>query len=162
MSEALATVGVKKKGPAFFAEIRRIQKTVGLTAENVERAARQPTNPLHQFFTWDDARSAYLHRLEEARALIICVVERDDNILEGKPFRAYLNTRIGFEANNEYRPVRVVLSNTKFREAMLRSALSQADAWRRRYEILEELASIFSAIKTTRLMVAKKSSPKKK
>lgn len=161
MSEALATAQVKKKGPAFFDEIRRIESTVGLTAENVERAARNPANPLHPFFTWDDARSAYLHRLQEARELICCIVERDEDILEGKPFRAYLNSRTGFEANSQYRPVRVVLSNKKFREAMLRSALSQAEAWQRRYQILEELSLVFSAIKTTRKTIAKPKGPKK-
>ena len=161
MSEALSTAQVKRKGAAFFAEIRRIDSTVGLTAENVERAGRNPSSPLHPFFTWDDARSAYLHRLQEARELICCIVERDEDILEGKPFRAYLNTRTGFEANSAYRPVRVVLSNKKFREAMLKSALSQAEAWRRRYEIFEELATIFSAIKATRRTIAKKPKPRK-
>lgn len=41
-----------------------------LAAESVVDAARDPDNPLHDRFQWDDAEAAHQHRLSQARALI--------------------------------------------------------------------------------------------
>lgn len=47
-----------------------------LTAEDVVRAARTTTSPLHEFFEWDDEKAAHEHRLGQARALIRSVQVR--------------------------------------------------------------------------------------
>jgi hypothetical protein len=160
---SIAKARVKKTGPEVRAELEAIRERSGLTAKTVERAARNPKSPLHQFFTWNDTHAAYLHRLDEARDLLQCVLDRREDILGGKPYRAYLNVRSGFKAEPEYRPVEVVLSSKKLREQMLQAALSDAEQWRNRYRILVELARIFSAIKTTkRDLDPKPKGPKKK
>lgn len=41
-----------------------------LTPEAVVAAAREPTHPLHEMFTWDDADAAEKHRLDQARQII--------------------------------------------------------------------------------------------
>jgi hypothetical protein len=41
-----------------------------LTPEMVVEAARDPAHPLHERFTWDDAKAGHAHRLNEARHVI--------------------------------------------------------------------------------------------
>ena len=41
-----------------------------LTPEAVVAAAQEPTSPMHDHFTWDDADAAAERRLDQARALI--------------------------------------------------------------------------------------------
>lgn len=45
-----------------------------LSPEIVVKAAENPESPLHQYFEWDDAKAARIHRLEQARRLIRVVL----------------------------------------------------------------------------------------
>lgn len=145
----------KKRGPEVYAEIDRIAKTYGLTAKHVEAAARDPKNPLHPFFEWDTTVAAYRYRLDQARELIASIVEREEGVLGGKPFRAYVNLRSGFTSDPTYHPIRFVMSRKAMRERLLAVALSEAESWMRRYKQFKELSVVFSAIRT-----AKKKKPK--
>jgi hypothetical protein len=59
-----------------------------LTAEMVVQAARDPSSPLHDFFTWDDAAAAAAHRIAQARALIrsVRVVFRTETVTVRAPY----------------------------------------------------------------------------
>lgn len=58
-----------------------------LTPDAVVEAARDPTSPLHDHFTWDDTLAAQKCRLDEARTLIrsIRVVVRTSPLLVQAP-----------------------------------------------------------------------------
>jgi hypothetical protein len=52
-------------------ELKKIQSKDGrLTADATVQAARDPKNPLHKAFEWDNTRAAHKWRLEQARTLI--------------------------------------------------------------------------------------------
>ena len=52
-------------------ELKKIQTKDGrITAEATVQAARNPKNPLHRAFEWDNTKAAHKWRLEQARTLI--------------------------------------------------------------------------------------------
>lgn len=69
-------------------ELERIRKEDGLTGEAVVAAAAPPTNPLHPYFEWDDARAAHRFRIRQAQGLIraVSVIKGDE-----PPRRIYVN-----------------------------------------------------------------------
>lgn len=55
----------------FREELQKLYDQFGkLTPDLVVNEARNPDSDLHEYFVWDDAEAAELHRLEQARALI--------------------------------------------------------------------------------------------
>jgi hypothetical protein len=51
--------------------LRRLEDGHGrLVPEDVVEAAREPSSPLHGYFTWDDTEAAARYRLDQARTLI--------------------------------------------------------------------------------------------
>lgn len=54
-----------------------------LTPDAVVEDARDPQSPLHDLFEWDDAKAAYQHRLDQARAIItsVRVVQKVDSTI---------------------------------------------------------------------------------
>lgn len=65
-------------------ELKRIAEQASglLTPDAVVAAAKDPANPLHEEFEWDDAVAAHKHRLSQARHLIrsVRIVEREERI----------------------------------------------------------------------------------
>jgi len=56
---------------SVYTEIKRLAGRSGkITAERVLEVARNPSNPLHGEFQWNDAIAAHGYRLEQARELI--------------------------------------------------------------------------------------------
>lgn len=56
---------------AIAVELRRIAGRAGkLTPQDVVNEARDPANPLHAHFEWDDTAAAASWRIEQARTLI--------------------------------------------------------------------------------------------
>lgn len=55
---------------ALETEIARLAKNGRVTPEQVVAAARDPANPLHEEFEWDDSVAAHQWRLDQARAII--------------------------------------------------------------------------------------------
>jgi hypothetical protein len=69
--------GVKAEDAAEA--LAEIESYTLVTAESVVDAAKDPENPLHPAFEWDDAKAAHEHRKMQARTLIRAIVEvRDD------------------------------------------------------------------------------------
>lgn len=53
------------------AELKELERDGGrLTPGDVVERARDPDNPLHEHFEWDDGKAAEKHRLSQARTLI--------------------------------------------------------------------------------------------
>lgn len=62
---------IKTKKEIVVAELEKIRDESGrLTPEQVYEAAKNKRNPLHKEFVWDDAKAAYIQRLERASELI--------------------------------------------------------------------------------------------
>lgn len=114
-----------------------------ITPTLVVKEAKKRTSPLHAGFEWDDRAAAVEYRLVQARSVIrSVVVQRDGSDGESRTVRAFVH--IG--EDSEYEEIDVVLSVAVKREALLLRAQLEMQMFQRKYEVLEELASVFSAI----------------
>lgn len=116
-----------------------------LTPEMVLRSAKNRRSPLHGAFTWDDGEAAAAWRLNEARYLLRCIVMVRDDAPDKEPIRAFIVVR-DEEGEQEYTSTVVALSDAALRQQVLGRAMKELDAWRDRYDELEELAEVFAAI----------------
>lgn len=129
--------------------IRRANKGA-LKAENVVDASRHKTAPLHACFEWHDGRAAEKWRLKQARDLIgaIVTLELEDGKRAKSPVRAFVNVNTK-ECGSHYTTTAKALSDAEMRGQILGNALAEIQSWRARYDRLNELAKIYSAIDAT-------------
>jgi hypothetical protein len=117
------------------------QKT--LIPEEVVAAAKNPNNPLHTQFTWDDTEAAAKYRLEEARSLI-----RSISVLitpnQTEPTRAFVHT-----SPSGYKPIEIVLNQKELRERFIQDMLDELDRIKRKAQHITELASVWKEIQKT-------------
>jgi hypothetical protein len=110
-----------------------------LTAKDVLDDARNRTSPIHSFFEWNDGEAAEQYRLGQARGLIRSVVAiyvKDDQ--PAVQTRASVSTvQQGGAQVHEMTPAET-------HDAVLRRAVRELMAWRKRYEGVTELAPVFS------------------
>lgn len=113
-----------------------------LTPEDVVKDARRNNSPLHRFFEWNDTKAAEQHRLAQARGLIRAVVAI--YVAPDKParkMRAFVH--INEPGAQHYRATDHAMSQTRTREIVVRQAWREFQAWRRRYEEIDEFARLF-------------------
>ena len=124
------------------------EKENGVTAQSVLDASRDEDALLHPCFEWDDAIGAEKYRLEQSKLLIgdiVRVVVRNEN--ETKQARAFISvTPSQTRKPNTYQPMAQVMSVDETREIVLKNALMELKWFRRKYEELTELASLFVEI----------------
>ena len=140
-----STVRIRKRDQVA-AELARLAKRRGfLTAELVVAAASAETSPIHHCFTWDDTKAAHAHRLWQARELIARV---EFEPTPDRPiFRAYVNIRSEGEAVGRYVSTVDALADSSTRKTVVARALADLERVRERYEQIEELASVWRAIR---------------
>lgn len=114
-----------------FAIIRK--KYGAVTARNVVDQARDPKNPLHRFFDWDDTSAAEKWRLEQAGGLLrrVQVFVSKDGVKQS--MRVYVST-----VKNDirqYEETTEVLSNPVSSRAFLDAMKRDLDGVIRRYEM---------------------------
>jgi len=139
----------KVKAQVAGEELERIRIRDGeeLSPEAVVTEARKKKSPLHDEFEWDDTVAAHEFRLEQARCMIRSVLVTREG---GKEIRAFLNVRV--EAADEDAPAKVytsierAMSDPVFRAQVLAKARKELQEWRKRYNDLEEFASIYRAM----------------
>ncbi len=121
-----------------------------LTPEVVLDDAKHDNSPLHSFFEWDDTAAAQEHRLKQARGLIRAVVAV--YVQDDKPAvrqRAYVH--IAEKSAPHYREASHAMSVAKTRQIVLRQAMAELQAWKKRYKDLNEFAALVAIIDTINL-----------
>lgn len=116
-----------------------------LTPEIVLDDAQDESSPLHPFFEWDDTEAARQFRLKQARNVIRSVVAIYKEAPTREPIRAYVHVRTE-DAPPRYMETSAALACSPTRDAVLRRAKAELDAWRRRYADLQELAEVMAMI----------------
>lgn len=111
-----------------------------LTAEELLNANRAEDAPLHDSFEWDDSVAAESWRMQQARHIINSLEIVTEN---REPVRAFFSI-IRSEPN--YRHIDTILQRQDDTEALLKMALSELQAFQKKYSQLMELAAVFSAI----------------
>lgn len=136
------------KGPhdaaAIANELNRIEREKRvLRPDYVLEAAREPTNPLHRYFEWDDTAAAAQWRLRQARELIASVRVKITAAPERPPFRAFLHVAAPHQ-QQRYVSTERAMSDPDMRRIILNRAISELDSFKKRYAEVEELAGVFS------------------
>ena len=121
-----------------------------LSPEEVVRAARPASSPIHDQFEWDDTEAAKRYRLMQAGELLRVSVE----VIEPDgcdPYVVRAFTSLSPERGGKsYRTSVSVLSNKEMRKQMLADALAELESFERKYATLKELSSVFAAIRKAR------------
>ena len=123
-----------------------LDRTVGLTPENLVNASRPEDAPLHSEFEWDDAIAAEEYRRTQARQMI-CNLSIVIDEQKQEPVRAFFSLQSGFRKNaGTYEGTITIMSNEEKRQKLLDNAKRELEAFRKKYELLTELSEVFAAI----------------
>ena len=128
-------------------ELLRQQFKGELTPEDVLADAKHNNSPLHRYFEWDDGFAAEQYRLSQARGLIrsvVAIYKQPER--EKAPIRIAAYTRVPEGETSHYRSTPDAMSIKSTREAILKQAWRDLQAWRARYAALKEFSTLFEAI----------------
>ena len=125
-------------------ELERIyQERGGIEPSTVVEESRDISSPLHPCFEWDDAVAAEKYREDQARLVIRSIVTvSEDSAEKQQPVRAFVRVQ------EDYKPITVVLNDEEQMEELLRSALLELSAFRKKYQALSALRPVFAAIES--------------
>jgi hypothetical protein len=136
-------------------EIERIADQEGFcTPSRLVEVAEAESSPLHPLFTWDNEVAASNWRTHEARQVLnnlVVSVKVDGKAVNAPAFISVGHTAKTREAGEGYRPVSVVVSTPEFSEEALGEAVSRLYALRKRYEAIEALTPVWSALEAVTL-----------
>ena len=119
-----------------------------LSAKKVLEEARPITSPIHKAFDWNDHTAADQHRLEQARHLlrsVTVIIIPSNNV----PYEVRVTTALKDAEDPKgslYGATVHILSDPGKRKLALQQAYSELLSFRRKYEHLQELRTIFEAI----------------
>jgi len=105
-----------------------------LDAANLVRVSEPEDAPLHDEFDWDDEQAAGRWREHQARHLINCLVQYDENEDRAQqPVRVYFQVE---EASSNYEKLDVIVRSEDKAKKLLKQALNELIAYKRKYAAL--------------------------
>lgn len=116
-----------------------------LKPEALVKAAESTVHPLHDRFEWDDTVAAEKYRIQQARDLIQ-TFRIEIPQLKVK-VRALTSLDVDRANGGGYRWTMEVLERPDLREEMVHTALRELNAIQLKYSHLQELNSVWAAIK---------------
>lgn len=135
-------------GAARRAELEALFGQHGtVTPAQVLEFASDPTTALHSAFTWDDTEAATRYRVIEAQRLI----RRTFVVLSvpGANEERRVHMAVSLPADRGavgYRLMSEVLNDPEQRDQLLRAAMRELAAFRKKYGALSELAELFAVM----------------
>lgn len=125
-------------------EMLRDQHGGVVPPEAVVEFARDPATALHAKFEWDDEKAAHEHRLNQARFLLRTIVKYEEHVHE--PVRVYVSLPSDRKPGGGYRVLAQVMSDEDRRAELMRMALTELCAVKRKYAQLSALNPVFREI----------------
>jgi hypothetical protein len=119
-----------------------------LKADAVVEFAKNEDTALHSRFEWDDTKAGHQWRLAQARNIIRINIELIKSSGDDMPVRMFVNLKSD-RYNGDgggYRRTVDVLTDEERRRQLLKEALADANAWRKRYKHIKELDGVFAAL----------------
>ena len=135
------------KDERIVSAIQAVAKDGIISPVDIVQTARSKSSPLHDYFEWDDGVAAQAFRLHQARNLIrvvVQVMEMPDKT--EREVRVFVSLPSDRNECGGYRVMAEVLTDDALREELLESALADLRTFRKKYESLKELASVFIVI----------------
>ena len=112
---------------------------------DVVEYASNPKTTLHGCFTWDDTEAAQQYRLWQARQIIRVRVQVIPQHTE--PVKVWVSMKDDrYREGGGYRGLMPVMSDQTRKTQLVAEALEDLKVWRRKYETLKELASLFEVV----------------
>lgn len=118
--------------------------------------ARDPASPLHGYFEWDREQAAEKFLLIQAAALIrrvkltVIRASTESKVVTVRAVRGIVSPvnerRSKSNPTGGYSPIEAVLADPARRSALLSTAHRELAAVRKKFEALDELASVWAAI----------------
>jgi hypothetical protein len=125
-----------------------------LKPDYVVEAARDPSNPMHRHFEWDDSAAAQQWRLTQARQIIRVVrIERIEDGQEDLK-RAFISAREE-DGERSYHTYEAVVSSASLQRSLVEAAERELAQWIRRFnslpveivDLAEQLRSALSELR---------------
>lgn len=135
----------KVKG-LYKADAQKVADEIGsgqITPQEVLEKARDVNSELHKCFEWDDSIAAEKYRLQQARSIIINLVYAPKKEEEQSVRCFSLTSKV-----STYQPTQQFLVQEDEYQTLLKRALAELEAFKRKYHTLAELEAVFEAIET--------------
>ena len=140
------------KNSVLSDELDRIDQTeTGLTPEAVVEVAKDPNNPLHSWFEWDDAKAGHQHRISQARVLIKRVKIVTPS---GSRTPKYVSVEINDSPARRYEPLQRVVKDQSKLDFVIGEVVGSVDQLSAKLEALSELKMDASRANRARSMRA--------
>lgn len=125
-------------------EFERIYKKYdGLYPEDIVEESRPKDAVLHNEFEWRDDIAAEKYRKTQAQKMIHCLI----CVTETEPSsRVYYTLTRDVSKKNKYEPITVILESEDKKERLLKMALMELKAFRKKYDMLGELTGLMEVI----------------
>ena len=125
-----------------------------LYAEEVVKAARAQSSPLHDKFTWNDDEAAHQFRLEQARHLIRTTVQYIEVDGSPRPVNVFVSLSSDRDNGGGYRELQTVLRRKEHRDVLLADALKEMKSFVDRFETIKRLSRVVGEMKKVLKSVA--------
>ena len=125
-------------------ELQALQREGLINPRRIVDFARNPKTAMHSHFTWDDGVAAEKWRLEEARTLVRVYVTDYGTTNKTVLARTWVSLTSDQKNGEGYRELVAVMSDADMREQLLQDALRDCETFRKKYELLTELAPLFT------------------
>ena len=137
----------KVSAQAVGETLEGLAKAGGVSSAALLDASRDEAAPTHGLFEWDDSIAAERYRLHQATVVINCVqVEVKTNDVSGT-YAAFVNVEAKAPAKTAtFVPIIDALEDDEHRENLLNNAYMELRAFKKKYEMLTELAGIIAMI----------------
>ena len=123
-------------------ELERIYRENGrLGPAQIVDESRDSAAPRHPRVEWDDVAAAEKYRQTQAQMIVRSIITiQESDKKEPQEVRAFVHVQ------ESYHPISVVINNKEQMEDLLNSALSELNAFQKKYSSLVELSLVFDAI----------------
>lgn len=114
--------------------------------ELVDYARNNPNSELHKCFEWNDTIAAEKYRVNQAREVIRYLritVPTENGKTEKTAIRMFVSTN---NHDNNYKATEIVFQNKSEYDKLLAEAMSELQAFKRKYKGIKELGKILALI----------------
>lgn len=132
------------------AELDKLAADDVLTPEKIVEAARPKHAVLHDAFEWSDEVAGEEWRKHQAGQLVRSIVRVVARGEQDEPLHTRAFVSVNISDQPQYVSAAVAISDDKLRAQLLASAFRELEAFRKKYEDLEELVPIFEAVDAAR------------
>lgn len=128
----------------YKADAQKVADEIGndkITPKEMVEKARNEQSELHKCFEWNDTIAAEKYRLQQARTVLSMLVFKPKKEKE-QPVRIFSLTT----EKSVYQPTKQFLVQADEYQDLLKRALAELEAFKRKYRTINELEGLFEAI----------------